>query len=382
MRRVVASYCTIFLKPEMLHVYRQVTGLRRYRTFVVTKTRDEAERYPFDDVVTLGPARKNFVKRFIRKYLQRKPSLIYRGEYDTLMAALRPRKPDLMHIYFGHTGVHLLPFIRESGLPCIVSFHGADVMPRKDKPGYEAQLRELLQTLPLVLARSRSLAERLEAFGCPPGKIRLNRTGIPLDDFPVVDRPMEKPNGRWCIVQACRLIEKKGLRTSLRAFAEIHREFPSATFEIAGEGPMLAELQTLASELGIAKAVCFRGFVDQTQLRELFTEADIFLHPSEVTSGGDQEGIPNAMLEAMATGLPVVATNHGGIPEAVTHGADGLLVSERDSAALTAALRGFLQNPVRMRQFGVSAASSVRREFDPTTQIARLEAAYDELRGK
>lgn len=379
---LVASYCTIFLKPEMLHVYRQVTGLRRYRTFVVTKTRDEVERYPFDDVLTLGPSRKNFIKRFIRKYLQRKASLIYRGEYDTLFAALQPRKPDLMHIYFGHTGVHLLPFIRESGLPCIVSFHGADVMPRKDKPGYEAQLRALLKTLPLVLARSRSLADRLEAFGCAPEKIRLNRTGIPLEDFPVIDRSVEKPGGDWRIVQACRLIEKKGLKTSLRAFAEIHRAFPAATFEIAGEGPMLAELQALASELGIANAIRFHGFLGQTQLRDLYVASDLFLHPSEVTPGGDQEGIPNAMLEAMATGLPVVATNHGGIPEAVTHGADGLLVAERDPAALAAALGTFFRNPARMRQFGISAASSVRREFDQTSQIARLEAAYDELLGR
>ncbi|HEY5891601.1 MAG TPA: glycosyltransferase [Chthoniobacterales bacterium] len=382
MRPVVASYCTIFLKPEMLHVYRQVTGLRRYRTFVVTKTREEAGRYPFDDFVVLGPPKKNFVKRFIRKYLQRKPALIYRGEYDTLRATLQPRKPDLMHIYFGHTGVHLLPFIQESGLPCIVSFHGADVMPRKDKPGYESQLRKLLQTLPLVLARSRSLAARLEGFGCPPEKIQLNRTGIPLNDFPVVDRPVEKPGSDWRIVQACRLIEKKGLRTALRAFAEIHREFPAASFEIAGEGPMLGELQTLASELGIAKAVSFRGFLNQTQLRDLFNVSDIFLHPSEVTAGGDQEGVPNAMLEAMATGLPVVATNHGGIPEAVTHDVDGLLVAERDSVALAGALRDFIRNSARMRQFGLSAAASVRREFDPTTQIDRLESAYDELLGK
>lgn len=374
----VASYCTVFLKPEMLHIYRQVTGLQRYDTFVVTKERMHKETFDFDDVMLLDPPRNNFLKRFIRKYLQNKEPLIYRGEFDRLMKVIGHRKPDLMHIYFGHTGVHLLPFIRESRLPCVVSFHGADVMPRKDRPGYEATLRKLLHVIPLALARSESLSERLRLYGCPPEKIRINRTGIPLEHFTIVDRSANREGGLR-IVQACRLIEKKGLQTSLRAFAEVVREFHHAHFDIAGEGPLRETLESLAAQLGIAEKVRFLGFLDQEQLRQLYADGDVFLHPSEITAGSDQEGVPNSMLEAMATGLPVVATLHGGIPEAVRSGVDGLLVPERNVPALAAALTEMLQSTERRLAMGKSAAEAVRSKFDQATQIARLEECYDEV---
>ena len=127
----VASYCTTFLKPEMLHIYRQVTGLRRYETFIVAKERTSEERFPFPDVEMVPrKPRKNFIRRFWLKHVRHLPALYYRGEMQGLMKIFRRRNADLMHIYFGHTGVHLLPFVKGWGRPCVVSFHGADVMPR------------------------------------------------------------------------------------------------------------------------------------------------------------------------------------------------------------------------------------------------------------
>ena len=110
---VVASYCTTFLKPEMLHIYRQVTGLRRYATFVVTRERKGEAEFPFGDIEVLPRARKNFVKRFWLKYVARKPPVYYRGELQVILKLLARRPVDLMHIYFGHTGVHLLPLVEE-----------------------------------------------------------------------------------------------------------------------------------------------------------------------------------------------------------------------------------------------------------------------------
>ena len=308
-RQIVASYCTTFLKPEMRHIYRQVTGLRRYQTFVLTRERLGEERFPFEAIERIPRARKNFIKRFWLKYVMRRPPVYYRGELQVLIKMLRRRPADLMHIYFGHTGVHLLPFIEEWPQPCVVSFHGMDVQPRPEQAGFDAQMHTLLQTVPLVLARSQSLTENLVALGCPREKLRLNRTGIPLEQFPFHERGVP-PDGAWCFVQASRLIAKKGLRTALRAFAKFHREQPKAHFMIAGDGPMKGELQALAAELGIGQAVTLSGFLSQTELAAVYQRAHLFVHPSELTSDRNQEGIPNAMLEAMATGLPVLATTH------------------------------------------------------------------------
>ena len=97
-----------------------------------------------------------------------------------------------------------------------------------------------------------------------------------------------------------------------------------------------------------------------------------------MTEKQDQEGIPNSMLEAMATGLPVAATLHGGIPEAVRDGFSGFLVPERDAPALTAALKRFAQSPDLLRQMGRQASQSVHEEFEHSRAIAKLEACYEE----
>lgn len=379
---IVASYCTTFLKPEMRHIYRQVTGLRRWETFVMTRERLCEDRFPFpgEQIELIPRARKNFIKRFWLKYVARKPPVYYRGELQVLIKLLRRRPADLMHAYFGHTGVHLLPFIEEWERPTVVSFHGMDIQPRPEQEGYDEQMRSLLKTVPLVLARSHSLFAALEAWGCPKEKLRLNRTGIPLEEFPFVQRPLPA-DGAWRFVQACRLIAKKGLRTALRAFARFRADHAKAKFIIAGEGPLRPQLEDLAGELGVREAVEFRGFLATPDLAQLFAEAHVFLHPSEVTADQNQEGVPNSMLEAMATGLPVVATHHGGIPEAVTHERHGLLVPEHDEAALHAALVRITSDAELCYVWGQAAARQVREEFGLPKAVERLETIYDEAVG-
>ncbi len=376
---VVASYCTTFLKPEMRHIYRQVSGLRRWQTFVLTRERKCEEEFPFPDIELIPKVRKNFAKRFWLKYVQRMPAVYYRGEMQAVISLMERRPADLMHIYFGHTGVHLLPFIKEWKQPCVVSFHGMDIQPRPEQPGYEEQMEELLQTVPLLLARSHSLMEQLATMGAPRERLRLNRTGIPLEAFPVVPRSVPA-DGAWQFVQACRLIAKKGLRTSLRAFARFRERWPAAKLVIAGDGPMRGEVEKMVAEMEMVGAVELRGFLDQAGLLKLYAESHVFLHPSEMTEDQNQEGVPNSMLEAMATGLPVAATLHGGIPEAVTDGVNGFLVDERDDEALAGVMLRLAARGELWAGLGEAAAQSVREEFSQVRAIEKLEGFYDEAR--
>ncbi len=374
---IVASYCTTFLKPEMLHIYRQVTELQKYQTAVLTKERRCENRYPFSDVTILPKPRSNFIRRFYLKYIKGAPPIFYRGEFQVLNKALNRTGALLMHVYFGHTGVHLLPFIKVWDKPCVVSFHGADVMLREENPRYQRSLRELLATVPLVLARSHSLTDRLKEIGCPPEKLRLNRTGIPLEQFSLVERSAPA-GGDWHFVQCCRLIPKKGLLTAIRAFAQLRQMYPSAVYTIAGEGPQEPELRQLIKDLQLGDSVRLVGFLSQDRLVELYGNAHVFIHPSEMTADMNQEGVPNAMLEAMATGLPVVATLHGGIPEAVEDGKSGLLVPEKTPSKLYEAMKTLVGDQEGWIAMGREASASVRREFEQKQQIARLESYYDE----
>ncbi len=372
---VVAAYCATFLKPEMQHIYRQLTALRRFRPIVIAQKREHPEQFPFSPVYLVGKPWTHFLRRFWFRTLREAPWQISHRELAQLKEILSASDAQLLHIYFGQIAVHLLPLILHWRRPTVVSFHGADVLVELDKPHYRAATREMLAAVRLVLVRSHSLAQGLREVGCPNVKLRLQRTGIPLGEIPYRERTWPNDSG-WKFLQAGRLIEKKGVKTSLRAFAAFQAKNPGAVFTIAGEGPLLHELKALAGELGITAQVRFAGFLSQARLREEFYRAHIFLHPSELSADGNQEGVPNSMLEAMASGLPVFATRHGGIPEAIENGVSGVLVNERDHAALAAALLEWTANPPALSRLAEEAARAVAEKFEQRAQVGALEEIY------
>jgi colanic acid/amylovoran biosynthesis glycosyltransferase len=359
----------------MLHIYRQITAMKRCVPVVIAQKREQTERYPFEHVQILPKPATHFLRRFWFKQLRDMPWQISDSELRALLGVLSKSDARLLHIYFGQIAVHLLPLIRAWKDPSIVSFHGADVMVDMNKPAYREATQQMLEAVKLVLVRSESLRRAVADLGCDPGKIKIQRTGIPLEEFPFRERSLLK-NGDWRFVQAGRLIEKKGLPVTFRAFAVFLGKYPKATLTIAGEGPMLDDLQTLARELNVDPRVSFTGFISQEQLRDIYYESDIFLHPSQTGRDGNQEGIPNSMLEAMASGLPVFATRHGGIPEAIENGVSGVLVPERDHEELARALLNAAQDPVFLSRIARSGAEVVRKNFDLRAQAQRLEDIY------
>lgn len=361
----------------MLHIYRQITALDRFRPIVIAQKREEAERFPFTPIELVGKPATHFLRRFWFKQVRDAPWQISKRESRRLLEILDRIDVGVLHIYFGQIAVHLLPLIQRWQRPTVVSFHGADVMVDMDKPAYREATMQMLEAVRLVLVRSRSLRDAVLRLGCPENKIRIQRAGIPLGEFPFQPRP-SPVDGSWRFVQACRLIGKKGLPTSLRAFAEFTAHYPRATFTIAGEGPLLSELQEQARKLGIAEKISFLGFISQSELRDLLYSSHVFLHPSETERDGNQEGVPNSMLEAMASGLPVFATAHGGIPEAIENGISGVLVAEGDHAGLAARLLEFAAAPDQLAEFARHGAETVAETFDQQTQVQKLEDCYFE----
>lgn len=393
---LVASLCGTFLKPEMQSVYRQINGLRRHRTIVFTERRLHEEQFPFEPVITMEkppPAvrlkrrkqrqRGNFLRRFYYKHLLKQwpppekprpaappPPPVYDEAYN-LVDLLKAYQPRVAHVYYGHKAVKYLPMLQRWGGPWIVSFHGMDIT------GDPATLADVFAHARLVLGRSRSLLERLEELGCPPQKLRLNHTSIPLSAAPPLVR-QPPADGAWTLLQACRLIPKKGLLTTLLALRRVVDAHPQTRLILAGGGPLDADLRALAADLGLGANVEFAGWCGQERLAKLYAQAHLFLHPSELTATGDQEGIPNALLEAMATGLPAVATRHGGIPEAVTDGVDGLLVPEKSPEALGDAILRFMASPDFIESASRAAPVNIAANFGAAQQIQALEDCYEE----
>jgi glycosyltransferase involved in cell wall biosynthesis len=360
----------------MLHIYRQITALERCVPVVIAQKREQAEHYPFEPIHIVPKPATHFLRRFWFRQLRDTPWQISGRELGALQGILSNTEARLLHIYFGQIAVHLLPLILSWKNPSIVSFHGADVTVDMNKPAYREATRQMLDAVKLVMVRSESLRRAVIRLGCDEGKIEIQRTGIPLDEFPFRERNFVTAATEWRFVQAGRLIEKKGLPVTLRAFALFLRQHPNANLTIAGEGPLLGQLQNLARELNITGRVSFRGFISQEQLREIYYGSHIFLHPSQRGHDGNQEGIPNSMLEAMASGLPVFATQHGGIPEAIDSGVSGVLVPEGDHEKLALAFFDAARDAGFLARIARNGAEIVRKNFDLRAQAERLEEIY------
>jgi colanic acid/amylovoran biosynthesis glycosyltransferase len=371
----VGVFCPTFLKPEMLHVYRQVAGLRIVAPIVLTFKRENADRFPFAPIRFVHRSPLRWLRRIWSVQVRKIPPQAYPDEVGSLKTLLSADRCQLLHIYFGNNGLFWLPFLRHSRTPSLVSFHGADVQVNLESPAAKRLFRELFASCALVLARSESLASDLVDLGCPTQKLLIQRTGIPLDTFrySARNRPLD---GGWRLLQACRLIEKKGLPTTLRAFAAFLKRHPNAALTIAGDGPLRNSLEKLAEDLRLGRKIKFTGFVDQSALLTLYQESHFFLHPSEQTPDGNREGVPNSLLEAMATGLPCLATKHGGIPEAITHQESGILVPQSDFAGIEQWLERLATDDHLRESLGKRAAETIKEKFDLTTQIEKLEEIY------
>ncbi len=353
----------------MLHIHRQIAGLRNFSPLVITQKREG--NWPTERIRVVPRSPLRFLARGIER-LTGRPWQI--GACEAARIGSLASESALLHIFFGNAAIRLLPLIRRVNVPVVISFHGSDVTGAIATPAFGDSRREMFGRSRLVLCRSAQLAGKVAELGCAPAKLRIMKTVLPEIAFVTRAAP---PDGAWQIVQAARLVPKKGLATSLRAFSLFKKSFPESRFTIAGEGPLEAELRALAASLGVAGSVSFAGFLPQQPLQKVFSSAHLFLHPSE-TVAGDVEGIPNSLLEAMASGLPAVATCHGGIPEVIADGATGLLCPERDHAAVASALLRLAREPALYRRIAQAGSESVREQFSADRRIADIESLYRE----
>ena len=276
-----------------------------------------------------------------------------RGPYDAIVC------------HFGSNGERALR-VRDAGMvegPIVTAFHGAD-MSRYVRMHGAAVYRDLFARGDLFLPVSAFWARRLEELGCPRERIAVHHMGIDLARFrftvprmPTVDQPVR-------VVSVARLVEKKGLSYAIRAVAALRRDGVDIALDIVGDGPLRDSLQSLIAELGMTNAVRIIGARSRDEVARVMEAAHLFAAPSVTARDGDMEGIPVALMEAMASGVPVVATRHSGIPELVEDKVSGMLVPERDTDALAAAFRWLVEHPERWIALATAAHEAVERDYN------------------
>lgn len=303
-----------------------------------------------------------------------------RGRGGRIEAGLRDVRPALIHAHFGTDGLLALPLARALGVPLITSLRGYDVT-RSDgallRSGrlswmrYALGKKRLQSAGALFLAVSDALRERAIARGYPEARTRTHYNGVDLDRF----RPDMAPREPGLVLHVGRLVEKKGTKVLIEAVAGI----TGAKLAIIGDGPLRAALERQARELG--ERVRFLGALPSDEVANWMRRASVLAAPSVTAADGDAEGLPNVVVEAAASGLPVVGTHHSGIPEAIEDGVSGFLVPENDVGALAARLGDVLGSESLRNEMGIAARRLAQRKFNRQLLTARLESIYDEVAG-
>jgi glycosyltransferase involved in cell wall biosynthesis len=304
------------------------------------------------------------------------------GMSPVLTNKLRSLGPSVLHAFTGVSGAHALPLARKLKIPLVVSFGGYDANATDDElrrwPMRGCVLlrrrEEMKRNIALILTVSRFLRAKLVARGWPAEKIIVHHGGIDTTLF-TPERAPRLADRAPIVFFAGRLIEVKGTSYLLRAMAAVQNEVPAAELVIAGAGPLRSVLEDEAGKLGIRAR--FLGPLAQDEIRSCLARAQVYCMPSIRASTGEEEGLSNALLEAMAAGVPVIGTDTGGIPEAI--GDTGFLVPERDWSALASRITQLLTDSQLRERMGAAARARVVSHFDLHAQAARLEGFYDDV---
>ena len=304
---------------------------------------------------------------FGRRFFGLKRMSLPKSDVDRCVDFLKSHQCDAMMTEFLTEGVAFMEVAVKAGVRLYPHAHGFDVtsVPQSEKRWTSAYI-ELFSVASGVFVPSAYLADRVEALGCPSDKITISPCGVAPDQFP------EALRKRGRILAVGRLVEKKAPQQTIRAFAIACDEHPDARLDIVGDGPLKNACKALAEQLGVVERVTFHGALPHDAVRTLMQSASVFAQHSIVASNGDTEGLPVAILEAMASGLPVVSTRHSGIPEAVQATVTGLLVDEYDFRAMGTALAQLLSEPASAARMGRAGRSKVEQCFTQTHMIQIL----------
>ncbi|MGW6606795.1 glycosyltransferase [Peribacillus butanolivorans] len=282
----------------------------------------------------------------------------------------------LLHAHHGQLGMLLLPFKEETNIPLVTSIRGRDATLANQPIGYLENMKMLFEKGERFFPVCQYLADRLIAWGCPPEKIRVLYGGVDLNQY---NYRTPHKEGSQNILSIGRLVEKKGHHILMQAFQKIRGKFPNATLTIIGRGELEERINSLANELNLGDSFRLLNHLPKDQVREQMTNADIFCAASLVAADGDVEGIPNTLKEAMAIGVPVISTNHAGIPELITNNKEGILVQENNVDELAEALEFMLTNRELWETYTVAARQKIEQNFNLVQQLQQQAEFYDEL---
>lgn len=301
------------------------------------------------------------------------------------LRVLREENGQVMHVHFGTEAVEVWPLARALGIPMLVTLHGYDINIYKEwweggcgggsMKDYPSCLLQLSKNPGVqFIAVSKAIKKRAIEYGIPVEKIHVRYIGVDTSKFSPGPKPIEE---RKNILFVGRLVEKKGCKYLLEAFLSIQDSFPEHSLFIVGTGPLESELREFARSSNIRAK--FFGAQTNSEVKAIMDGSQVFCMPSITAANGDAEGLPIVILEAQASGIPVITSARGGADEGIVSGKTGFSHAEKDIHAIQKLLAKLLLDEELLKAFSAAARINIKKEMDARSCARDLEAIYHKV---
>ncbi len=270
---------------------------------------------------------------------------------------------------YGTTGAQIYSICRQLKIPLIVHFHGSDASTKdvllKNKNAYQ----EMFLTAKYIIGVSKVMITKLKQLGVPDNKLIYNTYG-PNESFLKINNHHQSKTKLF--VSIGRFVDKKAPYYTIIAFSKLLKKHPNAKLIMGGDGPLLATCINLANYLNIKNKVEFPGPLSHNKVKEFMSLATAYVQHSITAINGDMEGTPVGIIEASAAGLPVISTNHAGIPDVIIHNKTGLLCEEHDYNKMAEHMIWIIENPEKAIEMGKEGKINIKNNFSMEKHIQKL----------
>lgn len=283
-----------------------------------------------------------------------------------------PIQTDIIVSHFGTTAA-LANQLRNLGFlkgKLAAVFHGNDISQTRILTLFKNDYIQLFENADFIMPVSQLWANKIKSVSGHKNNIHVIRMGIGINKFPF--KPRTHLNKPLHLLSIARLTEKKGIPVAINACLQLKQQNIDFHYTIIGDGPLREDLESQVDTLGLGGAVVFLGAQTQETVTEYLNRSDVFLLPSVTASDGDMEGIPVALMEAMAIGIPVISTFHSGIPELVENQVSGFLVNENDPTGIANVVREIIENPGVLKDICLNAKHKIDSEFDQNKSYSKM----------
>jgi glycosyltransferase involved in cell wall biosynthesis len=282
---------------------------------------------------------------------------------------LKDNKIEVVLANYGMPGAHMTPVCKDLNIPLLVIFHGHDATDKKLLKEYKAGYKKMFEYATYTIAVSEEMKNKLLAVGAIPEKLKLIPYGVDVEKF----KNGVNSTNVTTFIAVGRFTEKKGPIYTIDAFYKALQKFPDAKLiMVGGHSGLYDACQKRVDELKISDSVSFPGILNSDEIANLMGNSLAFVQHSITASNGDMEGTPLGILEASASGLPVVSTLHGGIKEAVIHGKTGFLVEEKDENSMAEYMIQLLENPSLAKEMGINGRNHIIENHYQEKQIKKI----------